>query len=174
MHRRTPVQLEACDTNRCAHACTRPQAAWLNQAEDLGKLILWAANRAGGSNTSVDDPDGAVAFAGDSNATGWSAIVEEGRKLFRELDDPAELLRMLQAQVAAVFELMPAAQTGLLYLLSGSLAKLLQLMQLLLSFGGTAVVFITMTFYMLSSEEVMPAMHHYDMHHTITLWHASL
>ena len=116
-----------------------PNAAWLGQAEDLGKLVLWAANQSVGSSASP--------FSANSS------LLEEGRKLFSELDDPAELLTMLQAQMAALVAYLPQTETGLLYLVSSILAKSLQLVNVLINVGGTAVVFLTMTFYMLASEK---------------------
>ena len=154
-----------------------PQATWLRQAEDLGKLVLWAASRATSGATSGatsatlgggDASAGMEAPAGRSGIGGAGAdaaggggdvplahpsLLEEAQHLFSELQDPAELLAMLREYVTSSASLMPTTiASSVLQWSSWSMALVLQLVSFVISFGGTAVVFLTMTFYMLSTE----------------------
>ena len=143
-----------------------PQATWLRQAEDLGRLVLWAASRATsggvGASAGMEAPAGHSSIGGtgvDPAGGGGDvplarpSLLEEAQHLFSELQDPAELLTMLREHVTSSASLMPSTiASSVLQWSSWSMALVLQLVSFVISFGGTAVVFLTMTFYMLSTE----------------------
>ena len=69
-----------------------PQAQWLSQAEDLGKLVLWATARAtaataaGASvNATASWLAGNVTSLGSFTRLNFTHALEEGRKLMREI-----------------------------------------------------------------------------------------
>lgn len=158
-----------------------PDVQWLEQAQDLGRLVLWAAHRASGAAAAAG-AGAATAAVGDllvasdsvSNAEGaggsflhpsqlnYTNLAEEGRKLLREmraeLHNPAELMTMLRSQVVRLGEVLPSLRTSvlgsqLMVLISSLLSLSFQLLHLTLALSGTTIVFLTMTFYMLSSEK---------------------
>lgn len=96
-----------------------PRAAWISQAEDLSKLILWTAAAA----------THAAATNGTSAGGGFDVarLLEEGRKLALELEQPAELLALVRVQAAAAWPTLHSSlldsQGGLLALISSAVAK---------------------------------------------------
>ena len=200
---------------------TYPEAQWLEQAQDLGRLVLWAAHKTSGaaaaagvsmgsglmSQSSVSQASqdrktcdasagaGAGSTRGDACTDGQSGessgpgaegetspgpadggaggaggllrnlnfthVVEEGRKLVRELvaelENPAEFMAMLRSQVERLSHVLPSLRTSgfgsqIVVLISWLLSRSYWLLHLVFALSGTTIVFLTMTFYMLSSE----------------------
>ena len=145
-----------------------PMAAWVSQAEDLGRLVLWASGAAsvavagghsGELGANVTLPDGTrtngtdrLSYSGLSRAFHRlfaTEVRDEGLKLFRKLNTTNELLDMLRAPAEVAWPALQStvlgSQTILLNLLSRALTLLLQCAHLLLAFGSTTAIFLTMT-----------------------------
>ena len=151
-----------------------PSAAWVSQAEDLGKLVLWLSGfhpdspiRTSFNATILENAtDGSGGGGGAAmgltaqtlfSSKGLEHLKEEGLKIVRELDDPNELLVTLRAQLAAAWpalrETLLGSQASLLTVISSTITRALQAIQLFIAFGSSTIVFFTITFYMLSAEQ---------------------
>ena len=136
-----------------------PTAAWTSQAEDLGKLALFAATRAAGASsaanaTSANATAGSLSWLSLDVKTLVDGARSLGRELANELDNPGELVAMVRAHVAEAWPVLPEKVAPLLFGgAAGALARLLQAVHLSLALGATTIVFLTMTFYMLASEQ---------------------
>ena len=145
-----------------------PTAAWVGQAEDLSRHVLWASGAASVAATgdapyaNATTPNATTAnatFTAMISFSGFAKVRDQTLKLlYNSSDEPTELLTILRARAEAAWPAFHStvlgSQYALVALLSRTLTLMLQLAHVLLAFGSTTAIFLTMTFYMLSAEQV--------------------
>ena len=130
----------------------RPHAPWLSPAEDLGRLALWVAGHHSG-----DVGCGADGSGGEREALTLGSAVQLAWSHAQSFGGAAALGEAISWPSALQQTMQTAFQTGhataqLLNLAISALSRVLSLLHLTLSLGITTIVFVTMTFYMLSSK----------------------